>query len=82
VPDACALRLAAGRMEADAGSVPGGCHHGTDWQGSQAVSPVRFDEVSGYGSVEHPRVDVSMLWSGEVNTDQEQALAFVAAAES
>jgi hypothetical protein len=39
-----------------------------------------WDELSGYGSVESSRGEVSALWSGEGISDQEQALAFAAAA--
>jgi hypothetical protein len=39
-----------------------------------------WDKLSGYGSVEASRADMSALWSGEVISDQEQALAYAAAA--
>jgi hypothetical protein len=39
-----------------------------------------WDELSGYGSVESSRGEVSALWSGAVIPDQEQALAYAAAA--
>jgi len=39
-----------------------------------------WDDTSGYGSVEASRAAVSALLSGEVISDQEQALAFAAAA--
>jgi hypothetical protein len=48
-----------------------------------ALAPIAgpsWDEVSGYGSVESSRINVSALWSGAVITDQEQALAYAAAA--
>jgi hypothetical protein len=45
-----------------------------------APAPPSWDELSGYGSVESSRGEVSALWSGEVIIDQEQTLAYAAAA--
>jgi hypothetical protein len=44
------------------------------------VAAPSWDETSGYGSVEAIRADMNALLSGEVISDQEQALAFAAAA--
>jgi hypothetical protein len=48
-----------------------------------ALAPIAgpsWDEVSGYGSVERTRINVSALWSGPVIPNQEQAQAYAAAA--
>ncbi len=48
-----------------------------------ALAPIAgpsWDETSGYSSVEASRADMSALWSGELISDQEQVLAFAAAA--
>ena len=45
-----------------------------------APAAASWDESSGYGSVEASRAEVSAMWSGDLISDQHQALAFAAAA--